>query len=54
MSRFGAEVNVAGTTIGRFASFSELVGFTNGWDPSRPDEMVRRWPWLAEVLVEGG
>ena len=50
MGRFVAEINVVGTTVGRFTSFGELVEFVNGWDPTEPEEMVRRWPWLAEVL----
>jgi len=54
MERFVAEINVAGTTIGWFTSFGELVEFVNGWDPTQPEEMVRRWPWLVGVLGEGG
>jgi len=54
MGRFVAEINVAGTTIGWFTSFGELAEFVGAWDPTQPDEMLRRWPWLVGVLGEGG
>ena len=52
MVLFVAEINVAGTTFGRFALFGELVEFVGSWDPGEPDEMVRGWPWLAGVFGE--
>ncbi len=54
MSKLVAEINVAGTTVGWFTSFGELAEFVGGWDPMETEEMVRQWPWLAEVLGEGG
>lgn len=52
MERFVAEINVAGTTVGWFTSFGELAEFVGGWDPTKPEGMVRLWPWLA-VLTDG-
>jgi len=52
MSRFVAEINVVGTTTGRFTSFGDLADFVGNWDRAEPDEMLRLWPWLAGVLED--
>jgi hypothetical protein len=51
--RFAAEVDSGGRTLVTLGAFGELVEFVNGWDPSRTDEMVRRWPWLADLDGRG-
>lgn len=54
MSKFVAEINVVGTTLGWFESFGELVAFVNEWDPNDPEGMLRRWPELAGLWERGG
>jgi len=47
MQRFAAEMDSGGRTLVTLGAFADLAEVVGGWDPTQPDEMLRRWPWLA-------